>query len=133
MDLNSRTSAFSDDEHFSTRARRGLGASESDYPVNHEPQPRMHGRGDGDGMGLSTQVETSDRGSRRHARATNEERIDEVDDESGRTSPQGTIGEVHDYMSEHITSNLVHRQKNTGGNQSVKGAKEKTTVSNIAR
>ena len=87
-------------------------------------------------MGLSTHVETSDRGSRRHARATNEERIDgidEVEDESGRTSPQGTIGEVHDYMSEHITSNLINRQSNKGGNQSVKGAKKTTTVSTIAR
>lgn len=112
MDLNSRTSAFSDDEHFSTRARRGLGASDTDYHVIQEQPAQRMNRGDGDGMGLSTHVETSDRGSRRHARATNDERIDgidEVDDESGRTSPQGTIGEVHDYMSEHITSNLINR------------------------
>jgi hypothetical protein len=44
-------------------------------------------RGDGDGMGLSTQVETIDRGSRKRGRTRNEERIVEVDDESGRTSP----------------------------------------------
>jgi hypothetical protein len=36
-------------------------------------------------------------------------------------------------MSEHIASNMVLRQKNTGGNQSVKGAKKTATVSNIAR
>ena len=36
-------------------------------------------------------------------------------------------------MSEHITSNLINRQSNKGGNQSVKGAKKTTTVSTIAR
>ena len=111
-----------------------MGASDLDYPVVGE-QPLRIIRGDGDGMGLSTHVETSDRGSRKRGRARNEERIDEVDDESGRTSPQGTIGEVHEYMSENIESNVVHRLKNQKkGNQSVKGDKgEKTTVSNMAR
>jgi len=111
MSTNMNSSAFSDDGKFSTRARRGLGASDLDYPVVGD-QPLRIMRGDGDGMGLSTHVETSDRGSRRKGRARNEERIDEVDDESGRTSPQGTIGEVHEYMSENIESNVVHRLKN---------------------
>jgi hypothetical protein len=94
----------------------------------------MQNRGDmGDGMGLSTMVEISDRGSRRHAHHHNEERIDEVEDESGRTSPPGTIGEAHEYMSENIESNVIHKIKNKG-NQSVKAAKDQqTTVSNIAR
>ena len=129
------SSAFSDDGKFSTRARRGFGHSDLDDPVAADIHPVRVYRGDGDGMGLSTQVETSDRGSRRNAKARNQERIEEVDDESGRTSPQGTIGEVHEYMSENIESNVVHRLKNQGkGNQSVKGEKgEKTTISNIAR
>ena len=86
-------------------------------------------------MGLSTMVEISDRGSRRHAHHHNEERIDEVDDESGRTSPPGTIGEAHEYMSENIESNVMPRIKSKGaGNQSVKGANNaQQTVSNVAR
>ena len=128
------SSALSDDGKFSTRALRGFGTSDLDYPVNAENQIRMQNRGDmGDGMGLSTMVEISDRGSRRHAHHHNEERIDEVEDESGRTSPPGTIGEAHEYMSENIESNVIHKIKNKG-NQSVKAAKEQqTTVSNIAR
>jgi len=133
MSTNMNSSAFSDDGKFSTRARRNFGASDLDYAVD---QPvRQQNRGEfGDGMGLSTQVEISDRGSRRHAHQHNEERIDEVENESGRTSPQGSIGEVHEYMSENIESNVVHRLKKNkaGGNQSTKGDKGQA-VSNIAR
>ena len=83
-------------------------------------------------MGLSTQVEISDRGSRRHPHHPNE-RIDEVDDESQRTSPKGTIGEVHTYMSEYIESKVVKKGGATK-NQSVKGEdKGGQAVSNIAR
>lgn len=96
------SSAFSDDGKFSTRARVGFGASDLDDGV-HEGLPVTMLL---DGMGLSTRVEISDRGSRRHARPNEEERIDEVDNESGHTSPQGTIGEVHEYMSENIESNM---------------------------
>jgi hypothetical protein len=128
------SSALSDDGKFSTRALRGFGTSDLDYPINADHQIRMERRGDvGDGMGLSTMVEISDRGSRRHAHHHNEERIDEVEDESGRTSPPGTIGEAHEYMSENIESNVMPRIKKAAGNQSVKGANGQQTVSNIAR
>ena len=78
-------------------------------------------------MGLSTYVETSDKGSRRFPVAHNEERIDEVEEEgSGRTSPPGTIGEVHEYMSENIESHMVKKnmKKKATGNQSVMGPKD---------
>lgn len=50
-----------------------------------------------------------------------EEVISEVEDEyarsSRRASPPGTIGEAHEYMSENIESNVVHKIKqNKGGN-----------------
>lgn len=107
------SSAFSDDGKFSTRARRNFGTSDLD-----DDQPaRIQTRGDiADGMGLSTQVEISDRGSRRNVHHHNEERISEVEDESGRTSPPGTIGEVHDYMSENIESKVKRLKKMQGGN-----------------
>ena len=78
-------------------------------------------------MGLSTHVEISDKGSRRLRNHRNEERIDEVEEEgSGRTSPPGTIGEVHEYMSENIESNAVGKmmKKKGMGNQSVMGPKD---------
>jgi hypothetical protein len=125
------SSALSDDGKFSTRALRGHGASELEF---NAPEPNVRNMRNmdhddrGDGMGISTHVETSDKGSRKglfHYR--NEERIDEVEEEgSGRTSPPGTIGEVHEYMSENIESNVVHRIKQTGkglGNKSTLGAK----------
>ena len=85
-----------------------------------------------DGTGISTHVENSDKGSRR-AYHHQEERIDEVEEEgSGRTSPPGTIGEAHDYMSENIKSKNEHRirQNNKLGNQSVIGAKDHTIANN---
>lgn len=78
-------------------------------------------------MGLSTHVETSEKGSRRFPTTHNEERIDEVEEEgSGRTSPPGTIGEVHEYMSENIESHVVNKimKKKGTGNQSVMGPKD---------
>ena len=86
------SSALSDDGKSSTKALRGLGASELDDNFHY-----------------------------------NEERIDEVSsvkEGSGRTSPPGTIGEAHEYMSENIESNIVHRVKQKTGNQSVIGAKD---------
>jgi hypothetical protein len=66
-------------------------------------------------MGLSTQVEASDKGSRRFNPLRDEEVISEVEDEyarsSRRASPPGTIGEAHEYMSENIESNVVHKIK----------------------
>ena len=56
------SSAFSDDGKFSTRARVGFGASDLDDGVQEVPVTMLL-----DGMGLSTRVEISDRGSRRHA------------------------------------------------------------------
>jgi hypothetical protein len=130
MSTNMNSSAFSDDGQFSTRARRNFGTSDLEY----NPPIRVGGRGEIDGMGLSTQVEISDRGSRRHAHHHNEERIDEVDDESGRTSPPGTIGEAHEYMSENIESKVKRHKKNKGtGNQSVLGKDKVAAVSNIVR
>jgi hypothetical protein len=112
--LNS--SALSDDGKFSTRALRGFGTSDLDFPVAREDDRPMNRRADLDGMGLSTHVETSDKGSRRNMHHHNEERIDEVEEEgSGRTSPPGTIGEAHEYMSENIESNIVHRIKQSKG------------------
>jgi len=106
------SSALSDDGKFSTRALRGFGTSELDYPVVLDPLHRIQNRHDTDGMGLSTHVETSDKGSRRNFHHHNEERIDEVEEEgSGRTSPPGTIGEAHEYMSENIESHVGHRIK----------------------
>jgi len=108
------SSALSDDGKFSTRARRGReGASELDFNIGDSVIRTYGDRGDG--MGLSTHVETSDKGSRRNFTYNNEERIDEVEEEgSGRTSPPGTIGEAHEYMSENIESNVVHRIKSKG-------------------
>ena len=127
MSTNMNSSALSDDGKFSTRALRGFGQSDLDYPVQMD-QPIRIIRDMTDGMGLSTQVEISDGGSRRHTQHRNEERIDEVDDEgeSGRTSPPGTIGEAHEYMSENIESNVVRRLKkaNPTGNQSVVAGKD---------
>jgi hypothetical protein len=94
--------------------------------MNHYEHPHRHQTA-ADGMGLSTHVETSDKGSRRYYRAHNEERIDEVEEEgSGRTSPPGTIGEVHEYMSENIESYVVNKflKKKGTGNQSVMGPKD---------
>jgi hypothetical protein len=111
------SSALSDDGKFSTRAIRHFPTND-DIGHTYDPQPRL------DGMGLSTYVETSDKGSRRNQQTHNEERIDEVEEEgSGRTSPPGTIGEVHEYMSENIESHVVNRimKKNRFGNQSVMG------------
>lgn len=125
--LNS--SALSDDGKFSTRALRGFGTSDLDFPVHREDDRPMNRRADLDGMGLSTHVETSDKGSRRNMHHHNEERIDEVEEEgSGRTSPPGTIGEAHEYMSENIESNIVHRIKQSKGtrNQSVVGARDQS-------
>ena len=84
MNLNS--SALSDDGKFSTKALSGFGTSELEY---NDPHPKVqNNRPDiGDGMGLSTNVEASDKGSRRNYHHHNEERIDEVEEEgSGRTS-----------------------------------------------
>jgi len=85
-------------------------------------------------MGLSTHVETSDRGSRINARHQDEERIVEESNETGRSSPPGTIGEQHEYMSENIESNVHTKIKNLKGygNQSSIGIKEQA-ISNIAR
>jgi len=59
-------------------------------------------------IGFSTHVEISDKGSRRFAHPQNDEGvgpIEEENDENSVNSPPGTIGEVHDYMSENIESN----------------------------
>ena len=66
-------------------------------------------------------MEISDRGSRRNAKRRDDEMIEEEDDESGRTGPPGTIGErtigeAHEYMSENIESNVIHRIKKGAGN-----------------
>ena len=122
--MNSSALSDGNDEKFSTRALRGFGhTSEHDYE-NARMQRQIE---NADGMGLSTHVETSDKGSRKFM-YHNEERIDEVEEEgSGRTSPPGTIGEAHEYMSENIESHVVHKIiKNKGtGNQSVIAAKER--------
>lgn len=109
---NLNSSALSDDGKLSTRALRGFGTSDFDYIAEREA-PKARGGNDGDVMGLSTQVEISDRGSRRNAARREDEMIEEVDDdESGRTGPPGTIGERtigehHEYMSENIESNVI--------------------------
>lgn len=123
------SSALSDDGKFSTRALRNVGNSELEFNAPEPGNRNIRQLDDrGDGMGLSTHVETSDKGSRRGTfNYRNEERIDEVEEEgSGRTSPPGTIGEVHEYMSENIESNIVHKIKNLKGqgNKSVVGAKD---------
>ena len=113
------SSALSDDGKFSTKALRGFGiTSDLDYD---QPTRIFQTRSDVDGMGLSTHVETSDKGSRKFQYHNNEERIDEVEDEnSGRDSPVGTIGEAHEYMSENIESTVNNKiKKNKVGNQSV--------------
>ena len=125
------SSALSDDGKFSTRALRGYGPSDLEYPAA-EPI-RLRPDGDG-GTGLSTHVEYSDKGSRKQTHHHHDERIVEVEEEgSGRSTPPGTIGEQHEYMSENIESHVVHKIKNNlkAGNKSVIGAKDMT--SNIAR
>lgn len=118
---NMNSSALSDDGKFSTRALKGFGpVSElADDGYNVEMPPRQQQEG------LSTQVEISDRGSRRNGRAPGPDGMNPVpeidDDESGRTGPAGTIGEAHDCVSENIESNVMHRIKK-GTNQSQKGA-----------
>ena len=106
--------------------------------MNDQP---LHVRNRGDigdvAIGFSTHVEISDKGSRRFAHRLNDDGvIEEENDENSVNSPPGTIGEVHDYMSENIESNQLHRFKKAvvgHGNQSVKGNKEQTALSNIAR
>lgn len=76
--------------------------------------------------GLSTYVETSDKGSRRNQYHHNEERIDEVEEEgSGRTSPPGTIGEAHEYMSENNASRPVNMVSKKSRHMSVAGDKNR--------
>ena len=99
--------------------------NENEYTAgvgDFEPNTGMQdpGRFD-DRTGFSTHVEISDRGSRRHARRLDEERIDEESNEgqSGRSSPPGTIGEQHDIMSENIETNAILKKKGKklyGGN-----------------
>ena len=77
--------------------------------MNEEIPRNQKNRGDiGDvAIGFSTHVEISDKGSRRFNHPQNDEGagpIEEEDENSGN-SPPGTIGEVHDYMSENIESN----------------------------
>jgi len=52
-----------------------------------------------------------------------DERVIEEENDEKSVSPPGTIGEVHDYMSENIESNQLHRLKRNkiGGNQSAAG------------
>ena len=113
--MNQVSSALSDDG--TTRALRGFNTSDFDN-TDHMPQVRRYQYGEIDGAGLSTQVEVSDKGSRRMGYHHNNEMIEEVeDDESGRTGPPGTIGNRtigdhgHDYMSENIESNVITRIK----------------------
>ena len=122
------SSALSDDGKFSTRALKGFGAQD-DYQMNDQIQRNQNNRGDiGDvAIGFSTHVEISDKGSRRFAHPQYDEGvIEEEKDENSVNSPPGTIGEVHDYMSENIESNQLHRLKKNKihGNQSVKGNKD---------
>jgi hypothetical protein len=120
------SSALSDDG--TTRALRGFNTSDFDG-ADHMPPVRRYQGGEVDGAGLSTQVEVSDKGSRRMGYHHNNEMIEEVeDDESGRTGPPGTIGNRtigdhgHDYMSENIESNVITKIKKGTGNQSMKAA-----------
>lgn len=92
--MNQSVQAQSDNDQFSNKAHRDI-----EFP-HQQPEGRFDDR-----MGLSTHVETSDRGSRRNARHQDEERIVEESNETGRSSPPGTIGEQHEYMSENIESN----------------------------
>lgn len=107
-------SAESDNDQFSTRALRDM--------EFHAPEGQMRFE---ERMGLSTHVETSDRGHH-NPRHRDEERIEEESNETGRSSPPGTIGEQHEYMSENIESNAIHKIKNHKGygNQSSIGRKE---------
>ena len=93
-------SAESDNDQFSTRALRDM--------EFHAPEGQMRFE---ERMGLSTHVETSDRGHH-NPRHRDEERIEEESNETGRSSPPGTIGEQHEYMSENIESNAIHKIKN---------------------
>jgi hypothetical protein len=127
---NINSSALSDDGKFSTRALRGFGTSDLEY--NNTEQQIRERRQEGDGAGLSTHVEHSDKGSRRAFHHHNEERIDEVEEEgSGRTSPPGTIGEAHEYMSEHIQSQVIDKVRKQKGNQSVIGSKDPLANKNV--
>ena len=105
MSHGNMSSALSDDGKFSTRALKGFGAQD-DYTEDQEI-PRTKHRGDiGDvAIGFSTHVEISDKGSRRFAHPMNDDNIPEEENENSGNSPPGTIGEVHDYMSENIESN----------------------------
>ena len=93
-------SAQSDNE-YSTRALRG----EFDPNLLNIDHQRFDDR-----TGLSTHVETSDHGNRRLASLDEDERrIPEASNETGRSSPPGTIGEHHEYMSENIESNVLNK------------------------
>lgn len=128
MSLNMNQSALSGGDDFSTRALRG----EIDPHFGAVDHDRFEDR-----AGLSTHVETSDRGGRRHQGRGEQQRIDEESNETGRSSPAGTIGEQHEYMSENIESNVLNKkdikQKYKGyGNHSSISIKEQA-ISNIAR
>ena len=104
---NNNSAALSDDGKFSTRALKGYGPT-SDLEENIDVG--IHQRQEG----LSTHVEMSDHGSRRHDRARGVEEIGEVleDDEGSKnTGPAGTIGEPFDSKSENIESKAVHRMR----------------------
>ena len=108
-------SALSDEDlQISTKAHHRGFVTELDENKYHE---------------LSTHVENSDKGSRRNQYHHNEERIDEVEEEgSGRTSPPGTIGDPHEYMSENIKTHPVNKIKQKSRHLSVIGAKNRTII-----
>lgn len=125
-------SAFSDDGKFSTKALRQFATQDIEYEGVNRRAPEIP---DGD-MRLSTHVEFSDKGSRKYPFHHNEERIVEEDEEgSGRTSPPGTIGEVHEYMSENIGPIGVNKidKRLKVGNQSVSAQKDNIQFQNVAK
>ena len=107
------SSALSDDGKFSTKALRQFATQDIEYEAVNKLGPD------------STHVEFSDKGSRKYPFHHYDERIVEEDEEgSGRTSPPGTIGEVHEYMSENIETVNKIAKKKVIGNASVTGKKE---------
>lgn len=87
--------AFSDDGKISTEPLGGMGASLLDFQATNENNPKLSGVG-----GLSTNVEDSDKGSRRNK--FNQGRISERDEEDDDENSNILLINQVECKSEHI-------------------------------
>lgn len=111
------SSAYSDDGQMRTRIRDRVNDMGDSNSTTNQRINRFESGIEEPDTGVSITAELSD-GRRDHRQRPDEdaEAIYELPDESdNRSSPPGTIGEVHDIMSENIESNLTKFRKFKGG------------------